>query len=96
MLAWVQDLRARREVADRRKMSVVFVRKPLPGINEKGEDFMNLASCEIFKNYQNLSPVLLSEVIQERDAYLCKSCESQLKTAVDLEEKLSKFHESSS
>ena len=26
---------------------------------------------------------------------MCKSCESQLKTAVDLKEKLSKLHESS-
>ena len=52
------------------------------------------SSCENFKNYlQKLSPVPLSEVIQERDAYLCKSCESQLKKAVDLEEKLSKLHE---
>ena len=71
------------------------MRKPLPGINEKGKGSMNLV-VNFFKNYQNLSPVLLSEVIQERDAYLCKSCESQLKTAVDLEEKLSKLHESSS
>ena len=47
-------------------MSVVFVRKPLPGINEKGKSSMNT------------------------------SCECQLKTAVDLEEKLSKLHESSS
>ena len=69
--------------------------KPLPGINEKGKGSMNLV-VNFFKNYQNLSPVLLSEVIQERDAYLCKSCESQLKTAVDLEKKLSKLHESSS
>ena len=71
------------------------MRKPLPGINEKGKGSMNLV-VNFFKNYQNLSPVLLSEVIQERDAYLCKSCESQLKIAVDLEEKLSKLHESSS
>ena len=71
------------------------MRKPLPGINERGKGSMNLV-VNFFKNYQNLSPVLLSEVIQERDAYLCKSCESQLKTAVDLEEKLSKLHESSS
>ena len=84
-----------RQVADIRKMSVVFVRKPLPGINERGKGSMNLV-VNFLKNYQNLSPVLLSEVIQERDAYLCKSCESQLKTAVDLEEKLSKLHESSS
>ena len=70
------------------------MRKPLPGINEKGKGSMNLVE-NFFKNYQNL-PVLLSEVIQERDAYLCKSFESQLKTAVDLEEKLSKLHESSS
>ena len=53
---------------------------------------MNLV-VNFFKNYQNLSPVLLSEVIQLRDAYLC---ESQLKTAVDLEEKLSKLYETSS
>ena len=51
------------------------MRKPLPGINEKGKGSMNLV-VNFFKNYQNL-PVLLSEVIQERDAYLCKSFESQ-------------------
>ena len=30
---------------------------------------------------------------REMPLYLCKSCESQLKKAVDLEEKLSKLHE---
>ena len=36
------------------------MRKPLPGINEKGKGSINLV-VNFFKNYQNLSPVLLSE-----------------------------------
>ena len=66
-------------------MSVVFVRNPC------------LGWIEIFKNYlQNLSPVLSEIIKREMPSYLCKSCESQLEAAVDLEEKLSKLHESSS
>ena len=44
---------------------------------------------------QKLSPVPLSEVIKEREMPICV-CESQLKTAVDFEEKLSICTKSSS
>ena len=50
-------------------------------------------SNEVFKNYlQKLSSVAFEEEINDKDSYLCSTCERELKTAVKLQQKLYILH----